>query len=363
MSFNGSFCDGEFVDEEDNSNILSLKQEDFKINFDERTKSKFSNIKINTSNDITINSNTNNNLFNSLFPNEMKINFQCQNSDNYYYSLLSKELLKYNLSNLFNILKSKIIIINAQTFYFLKKISSNKINNLINAEILYLQISENLLRFSKIFQKKRKNILFQVFYSMKTKLYVNGNENFIHKYDEKHKKEKDKIIKENNNNIIQLKNDIKDIENKIENLTNKENKLIFEINNILKKEKQLNHKINNIENSNNTLKKTIKISNISSINPISKYDSDINSLENTLERNKQLREGKEEIIKAFMEQVNGLINEYQEYIDNINKIDNGIKKSNIDYYRKQNSMNENSIIQIIFHKDESKNILYSKKIH
>ena len=73
------------------------------------------------SNEVTINSNTNNNLFNSLFPNEMKINIQYQNSDNYYYSLLSKELLKYNLSNLFNILKSKIIIINAQTFYILKK--------------------------------------------------------------------------------------------------------------------------------------------------------------------------------------------------------------------------------------------------
>ena len=45
MSFNGSFGDSEFVDDEDNSNILSLKQEDFKIDFDERTKSKLSNIK------------------------------------------------------------------------------------------------------------------------------------------------------------------------------------------------------------------------------------------------------------------------------------------------------------------------------
>ena len=231
MSFNGSFGDSEFVDDEDNSNILSLKQEDFKINFDEKTKSKFSIIKsiINTSNDVTINSNTNNNLFNSLFPNETKINFRYENSDNYYYSLLSKELLKYNLSNLFNILKSKIIIINSKTFYILKKIFSIKINNLINAEILFFQISESLRRFSKIFQKKRKNILFQVFYSMKTKLCINGNENFIQKYVEKYKKEKDKIIKENNNNIIQLKNDIKNIENRIENLANKENILILEI--------------------------------------------------------------------------------------------------------------------------------------
>ena len=309
MSFNGSFGDGEFVDEEDNSNITSLQQEDIKINFDERTKSKFSINKSinNTSNDVTINSNTNNNIFNTLFP-EIKINFQYNNSDNNYYSLLSKELLKYHLSNLFNILKSKITIINIQTFYLLKRSSSININNLINAEILYLKISGNLYRLSNIFQKKRRIILFQAFYSMKTKLC-----NF--------KKDKDKIKNENNsNNICQLKNDIKNIEFKIENLTNKENKLKMEINDIINKERQLSHNINKTPNSNNILEEYIQISNIS----------------------KQLEEGKEEIIKVFMEQVNSLITEYQEYIDNINKNDDEIKNNNI----------------IMSHKDESEDIIY-----
>ena len=35
MSFNGSFGEGEFVVEDDNSNILSLKTEDFKMNYEE----------------------------------------------------------------------------------------------------------------------------------------------------------------------------------------------------------------------------------------------------------------------------------------------------------------------------------------
>ena len=373
MSFNGSFGEGEFIDDEDNSNILSLKQEDFKINFDERTKSKFSNIKsiISTSNDITLNSNTNNNLFNSLFPNEIKINFQNQKQDNYYYFLLSKELLKYHLANLFNILKSKIIIINTQTFYSLKIISSIKINNLIKCETLYLKFSSNLNRFLNIFQKRRKNILFQVFYSLKTKLCVknnilitnNDNLNFIHRHQEKYKKEKDKMINDNNNNIKQLQNDIKNIENKIDNLTNKENKLMTEINGILKKEKQLSYKINNIENSNNTSKKSTQIGKISSITPISIYDSDIHSLENTIEANKQLRKGKEEIIKLFMEQVNGLIIEYQECIGNINKNDKGIKNNNIDKNRKTIDLNENSYIKILYDKVNQENCLCSQKIH
>ena len=63
-----------------------------------------------------------------------------------------------------------------------------------------------------------------------------------------------------------------------------------------------------------------------------------------------------------MERVNGLINNYQD-IDNINNISNGIKNSNIYNNRKKNEINENSKLQIIFHKDESKNFLYSKKIH
>ena len=373
MSFNGSFGEGEFIDDEDNSNILSLKQEDFKINFDERTKSKFSNIKsiVSTSNDITLNSNTNNNLFNSLFPNEIKINFQNQKQDNYYYFLLSKELLKYHLANLFNILKSKIIIINTQTFYSLKIISSIKINNLIKCETLYLKFSSNLNRFLNIFQKRRKNILFQVFYSLKTKLCVknnilitnNDNLNFIHRHQEKYKKEKDKMINDNNNNIKQLQNDIKNIENKIDNLTNKENKLMTEINGILKKEKQLSYKINNIENSNNTSKKSTQIGKISSITPISIYDSDIHSLENTIEANKQLRKGKEEIIKLFMEQVNGLIIEYQECIGKINKNDKGIKNNNIDKNRKTIDLNENSYIKILYDKVNQENCLCSQKIH
>ena len=94
----------------------------------------------------------------------------------------------------------------------------------------------------------------------------------------------------------------------------------MEINDIINKERQLSHNINKTGNSNNILEEYIQISNIS----------------------KQLAEGKEEIIKVFMEQVNSLITEYQEYIDNINKNDDEIKNNNI----------------IMSHKDESEDIIY-----
>jgi len=59
MSFNGSFGEGEFVDEE-NSNIL-LGQEDIKVNFDsEGINQKYSNTKLTNNEDYTINSKANN---------------------------------------------------------------------------------------------------------------------------------------------------------------------------------------------------------------------------------------------------------------------------------------------------------------
>ena len=358
MSFNGSFGDGEFVDEDDNSNILSLKTEDFKMNYEEggiKSNYSISNTK-NINNDLTMNSNTNN-IFNSV-PIEMEIDTEYQNSNFFYDSLLSKELLKYHLSNLFSILKSKIIIVNSQTFYFFKKLSTTKFNNLIKAEILYLKISSSLNRISKIFKMNRINILYNVFYILKTNFYIfyknknnNNNDTFINKYAIKYKKEKDNKINENNNSIKKLEKDIKDIEKNIKILTIKENELKTEINNCFIKEKQLNDKIKTIENSTNTLRKSLQSNNISSIGSNSKYDSEIYTLENTIETNKQIKEGKEEIIKMFMKQVDDLLDEYQVYIDNINNINNEKNNNNIENNNMNIELNDNSNQKNIINKD------------
>lgn len=365
MSFNGSFGEGEFVDEE-NSNIL-LGQEDIKVNFDsEGINQKYSNTKLTNNEDYTINSKTNN-IFTSV-PMEMEINNEYQNSSNIYESLLTKELLKYHLSNLFNILKSKIIIIKSKIFPLLKNISNSKINNLVEAEILYLKISSNLNLISSIFKKNRINILYQTFHTLKTKLYfVNNkgnvnNNTFRNKYETKYKKEKNDAINENNNSIKKLEKDIKDIEKNIKILTKKEFELKTEINNCYKKEKQLNDKIKNFENSNNNMKKSIDMkkqhsSNISSIPSNYKYDSDIYTLESTIESNKQLKEGKEEIIKVFMKKVNDLLTEYQIYIDSLNSIENGTNNDNNgnNYMNIEFNDNSNSNQQSSTHKEESTN--------
>ena len=340
MNFNDSFTD------ENNIIIKTIEKGD--IIEEEKKQNVLNNNKVKNTNF------TNNNIFSSV-PLEMKIDNEYSNSNMIYDNFLSKELLKYHLSDLFNILKSKIIIIKSQIFYLLKKQSNEKLNNLLKAEILFLKISSSIFIFTKIFEKKRKNILFYMFCKLKNKSKI--NEIFKLKYEMMYKKEKDNIVNNINLKIKNLEKETKDIENKINKLNLKEKEIIMDIDNLTKKENQLNNKITILEKSNkyNFLKQ--QSSNISSINNNSKYDSDIISLESTIETNKQLKEGKEEVIKNFIYNMNNLLNEYKVYIDMLSN-NEGIK--NIGNIEDNSNSNQPSLSHK--DKDNSGNTWYTSKI-
>lgn len=350
MSFNDSFGEIEAKDaNENNINIISIEKGDI-TDAEGQTKKDNENKEIlNTSF-----SNNNNNIFSSL-PMEMEIDKEYSSSNALYDELLSKELLKYNISNLFSILKSKIIIIKSQIFYKWKKMSDKKLKNLINSEILFLKLNSGISMLFNIIERNRKNKLYQVFQIMKNK--SNINDKFKSQYESKYKKEKDKLLNEKNNTLKYLEKEIKDIEKNIISLNKRENENVIEINNLTKKEKQLKDQIKSLENSNSNnmkksedMKKQQQSNNISSINNNSKYDSEIISLESTIETSKQLKEGKEEIIKNFINRMNELLNEYQVYIDMLNNND-------------RNNHIDNSNQQSLSHKDKdgSGNTWYSSK--
>ena len=350
MDPNGSFGD--------KNNIIIQPIEKGDIVEDLKTEKNNNNIINDLNNDSFGN---NNNIFSSV-PLEMKIDNEYSNSNSIYDSLLSKELIKYHLSNIFNILKAKTIIIKSQTFYFLKKISNIQINHLIHAEILFLKISSSLSILSKIYKKNRKKVVSQVFYKLKNKNKI--NEIFKLKFEMIYKKEKDSIINDNNNKLKIIEKENKDMELKIKKLNLKENELLFEINNLNKKEKQLNDKIKMLENSKNNNINIMKqqTNNISSINNNSKYESDIISLESTIETNKQLKEGKEEIIKQFIFKMNDLLNDYKVYIDMLSS-NEGIY-NNININSGNFEINDNSNHQSLSHKDKdgSGNTWYTSKL-
>ncbi len=371
MSFNGSFGDAEFIEEE-NPNDISLGQEDIKTNLTKgEPNQKNSNTKCFINNEISIPTNSNNNIFCSV-PMELEEesnfgNINNINNNDYYLDLLSKELLKYNLSNIFNILNDKKTIIQSSIFYFLKKLNKNKINNIIKAQTLYLKISSSLELFSKLFRNRRINVLYQVFQIIKRKylffqgIKENKNNNFRAKFELNYKKEKNNLINKSTDSLKSLEKEIQILKKNINQLSLKESKLKKELNNYLQVEKQLNEKIKTIETLNYSVKKSIQSNNSSSNRSISKFDNEMLSLENAIEANKLVKQEKQEIINAFIKKVNNLLNEYQTYIDNLKPLEFSATNSNSNINNINMELTPRSNLQSIKQKDTSENSLFTSK--
>ena len=282
---------------------------------------------------------SNKNIFTSL-----PLKLELEDNNNIYTTFLIKDLLKYNLQNIFDIINQKKIIINSKVFYRIKKYAQKKIFLLIKSEIIYIKISSSIFILTKIFIKNRANKLYQVLYKMNSRNKTN-NHIFKIKYEIKFKNEKDNLINENSIKLKKLEKEVNEMENNIKILNLRDSELNLKITNLSKKEKQLNDTIKQIENT-----KSIVSHNKNTINSNSIYESDIISLESTIVNNKQQREEKEKIINNFIFNVNELLNEYQEYIDILNnkKSRNNVNNSNYIF----NNSNSNDISNSTQKRDE-----------
>ena len=275
-----------------------------------------------------------------------------KDNNNIYESLFINELIKYNLLNIFSIIKRKITILNSKIYYRLKNYSHKKIILLIKSEILYIKISSSIEIISNIFRKKRANILYQTLYILNGGNKIN-NHIFKIKYEIKFKNEKDNIINESTIKLKKLEKEVNEMENNIKILNLKDSELKIKITNLSKKEKQLNDTIKQIENSKSIISNS---NNRNSINNNSMYESDIISLESTIVNNKQQNEEKQKIINNFIFKVNALLNEYQEYIDLLNN-----NKSTTNNMNLNDNSNSNKQSLSSKDKDESSNTVNSSK--
>jgi len=325
----------------DNNNIIIKPIEKGDIIDEKDTKNnELNNINQNEKNE------SNKNIFISV---ESKLE---KDNNNIYESLFINELIKYNLLNIFSIIKRKIIILNSKIYYRLKNYSHKKIILLIKSEILYIKISSSIEIISNIFRKKRANILYQTLYILNGGNKIN-NHIFKIKYEIKFKNEKDNIINESTIKLKKLEKEVNEMENNIKILNLKDSELKIKITNLSKKEKQLNDTIKQIENSKSIISNS---NNRNSINNNSMYESDIISLESTIVNNKQQNEEKQKIINNFIFKVNALLNEYQEYIDLLNN-----NKSTTNNMNLNDNSNSNKQSLSSKDKDESSNTVNSSK--
>ena len=342
---------------DNNINFESIEKEDIKEDKNNNKDYKINNQKQNNANN---KNDVNKNIFTSL-PSKLEID---NTSNNTYESFLIKELINYNLENIFNLIKRKKIIINSKVFYYIKRYSQKKIFLLIKSEILYIKISSGIEIIVSIFKKKRDNKLFQALHILCGGNKMN-NHIFKIKYEIKFKNEKDNLINENTLKLKKLEKEVSEMENNIKMLNLKDSELKLKITNLSKKEKQLNETIKQFENSKSSISY-----NRNSITNNSMYESDIISLESTIVNNKQQKEEKQKIINNFLLKANELLNEYQEYIDILNSNKSSRNNININI-ELNNKMNSNSTSNDNLHsnksslnnkdKDESFNTFHSSK--
>ena len=319
MNYNNSFPEDINIKPIEKGDVIEEKRNNTNENNKEKNNNK-SEIDINK------------NIFISL-PSELESE---EINNNIYDSLFVKELIKYNLCNLFAIIKKKIIILNTQVFYRLKNYSRKKIIYLIKSEILYLKISSSIQILANIFRVRLANKLYQIFYILGNNKKMN-NHIFRIKYEIKYKNEKDNIINESTLKLKQLEKEINDMKNNIKLLNLRESELKLKINNLSTKEGQLNDSIKQIKYS-----KYFYTNNMNSINNNSIYESDIITLESAIDNSKQQKEEKKKIINNFVIKVNKLLDEYQEYIDSLNSSTSCINNNtniNTSEYSNQNKIN------------------------
>ena len=86
-----------------------------------------------------------------------------------------------------------------------------------------------------------------------------------------------------------------------------------------------------------------------------KYDSDIYSMESTIEPNKQSKDGKEEVFKIFMENINNFLNEYQVYVNNLYGNESDMNNNNTNNINNNNNISNNMNIDMNIELDENIN--------
>ena len=78
-------------------------------------------------------------------------------------------------------------------------------------------------------------------------------------------------------------------------------------------------------------------------------------MESTIEPNKQSKDGKEEVFKIFMENINNFLNEYQVYVNNLYGIESDMNNNNTNIINNNNNISNNMNIDMNIELDENIN--------
>ena len=318
MSFNASF--GQDLIEDSNEMLSGEEIESFNNNknelIDERNNISFEgsdNLNVNINNKSNDAVPENNDIFNSI---PMEIETEENERVFFYQKEYLIEHLNFYLNKMIKIINNKFLLKKLFAFLLIKRISDIKHFQIIEAELLFIKLSNTLKLLMRIYRRRKKVVLKKYFLKWSHLNILNKQTQIIKK------KIEEKIQKENEEKIANLNKQLNDIDKELKKLNksystieNTSNDLKNKIKQFSEKENNLLSKIKQLENKNNKFKELIstRSPSISSTSENKSLESKKRLLENQINYLQEQKKEKESTLQLFISEMEKNLQKYEKY--------------------------------------------------
>ena len=318
MSFNASF--GQDLIEDSNEMLSGEEVESFNNDknelIDERNNISFEgsdNLNVNINNKSNDAVPENNDIFNSI---PMEIETEENERVFFYQKEYLIEHLNFYLNKMIKIINNKFLLKKLFAFLLIKRISDIKHFQIIEAELLFIKLSNTLKLLMRIYRRRKKVVLKKYFLKWSHLNILNKQTQIIKKkIEEKIQKENeekianlnkqlneiDKELKKSNKSYSTIENTSDDLKNKIKQFSEKENNLLS--------------KIKQLEKKNNKFKELIstRSPSISSTSENKNLESKKRLLENQINYLQEQKKEKESTLQLFISEMEKNLQKYEKY--------------------------------------------------
>ena len=318
MSFNASF--GPDLIEDSNEMLSGEEVESFNNDknelIDERNNISFEaldNLNVNPNNKSNDAVPENNDIFNSI---PMEIETEENDKIYYYQNEYLIGSIYYNLNKMIKVINNKFLLKKLFAFLLIKRISDIKHFQIIEAELLFIKLSNTLKLLMRIYRRRKKVVLKKYLLKWSHLNILNKQTQIIKKkIEEKIQKENEEKIANLNKQLNEIDKELKKSNKSYSTIENTSNDLKNKIKQFSEKENNLLSKIKQLENKNNKFKELIstRSPSISSTSENKTLESKKRLLENQINYLQDQKKEKENTLQLFISEMEKNLQKYEKY--------------------------------------------------
>ena len=318
MSFNASF--GQDLIEDSNEMLSGEEVESFNNDknelIDERNNISFEgsdNLNVNINNKSNDAVPENNDIFNSI---PMEIVTEENERVFFYQKEYLIEHLNFYLNKMIKIINNKFLLKKLFAFLLIKRISDIKHFQIIEAELLFIKLSNTLKLLMRIYRRRKKVVLKKYFLKWSHLNILNKQTQIIKKkIEEKIQKENEEKIANLNKQLNEIDKELKKSNKSYSTIENTSNELKNKIKQFSEKENNLLSKIKQLEKKNNKFKELIstRSPSISSTSENKNLESKKRLLENQINYLQEQKKEKESTLQLFISEMEKNLQKYEKY--------------------------------------------------